>query len=67
MAFEIIKLTYLLTCTRWRLEDRAFAAARPWCLWNSLPTLHMSRTWFVLGHLPSQSENVFNCSRHQCL
>jgi len=24
-------------------------------------------TWFVLGHLPSQTENVFHCLRHQPL
>jgi len=24
-------------------------------------------TWFILGHLPPQTENVLNCSRHQCL
>ena len=40
---------------------RAFAAAGP-RHWNSLPS-----TWFVLGHLPPQTENVFNCSRHQRL
>ena len=29
--------------------------------------LHMLSTWFVLGHLPSQTENVFHCLRHQPL
>jgi len=24
-------------------------------------------TWFLLGHLPLQTENIVNCSRHQCL
>jgi len=24
-------------------------------------------TWFVFGHLPPQTVNVFNCWRHQCL
>ena len=35
------------------------------CLWHSLST-HPS-SWLVLGYLLPETENVFNCSRHQRL
>jgi len=50
------------------LGDRAFAAAGP-CLWNNIltngidPWLDLSLDSFFL----LETENVFNCWRHQCL
>jgi len=46
------------------LGDRAFATTGP-CLWNTLLTRLLA--WFILGHLLSETENIFNWLRHQCL
>jgi len=57
-----------LTSTNTRLGDRAFAAAGP-RLWNDLPRFPISSplAWFIVGHVPPKTENVFVCSRHQHL
>jgi len=47
-----------MTCSSSRLGDRAFAAAGP----RQCPS-----TWFIIGHLLPQTENLLNCSRKQRL
>jgi len=58
------KCTIISTCSR--LADQAFAAARP-RLHNGLPMHTRPSAGFDIGLFLPQTENVFNCSRHQRL